>query len=78
MPNRKKCPLQKLTRQARPTIPIVLIQAEQEVHNIEEGLFETLSYKFRPQHNKAIISFQYCTLTSQNDENAEEWMGRLK
>ena len=34
--------------------------------------------KFKPQFNKTIKSLQFCKLSRQNRENAEEWMGRLR
>ena len=40
-------------------------------------LFDTLNTKFCLQHNKMIKSFQYCKLSRQSGENAEEWTGRL-
>ena len=43
-----------------------LIQAftnsEKEACKTEEGLFATLSEKFKPQHNETILSLQYCKL----------------
>ena len=38
----------------------------------------TLTDKLRPQHNKTVISLQYCKLSRQSGENAEDWVGRLK
>ena len=40
-----------------------LNQAEQEVCN-PEGLFETVSNKFKPQYNKTIKSLHFCKLVS--------------
>ena len=45
--------------------------------NTLEGLFEILTKKFRPQFNETIKSSQFCKLSRQNGENAEEWKGRL-
>ena len=42
-----------------------------------EGLFETLTNKFKPQYNETIISLQFRKLYRYEDENVEEWMGRL-
>ena len=41
-----------------------------------EGLFETLTNKFKPQYEK-IKSLQFRKLYRYDDENVEEWMGRL-
>ena len=45
--------------------------------NILEGLFETLSNKFKPQYNETIKSLQFRKLYHYDDEHVEEWMGRL-
>ena len=37
-------------------------------HHTEEGLFETLNSKFKPQY----------MLLKQANENTEEWMGRIR
>ena len=42
-----------------------------------EGLFETLTNKFRLQFNETIKSFQFYKFSRQDGEGAEEWMGRL-
>ena len=52
--------------------------AEQEVCNEEEGLFEMLNSKFRPQYNGTIKSLQFCKLVSQHNESPEEWKGMLR
>ena len=41
-----------------------------------EGLFETLTNKFKPQYNETIKSLQFGHLYRYDDENVEEWMGR--
>ena len=46
--------------------------------NTLDGLFETLNSKFRPQFNKLIKSLQFIKLCRSQNENAEEWIGRLK
>ena len=43
-----------------------------------DGLLETLKSKFRPQHNEASLSLQYCKLSRQNNENSKQWGGRLR
>ena len=43
-----------------------------------EGLFETLSSKFRPQFNETLKSSPFQMLCRKDGENAEEWMGRLQ
>ena len=45
--------------------------------NTLEGVFEILTKRFRPQFNERIKSLQFCMLSRQDGENAEEWMGRL-
>ena len=54
-----------------------LITAEKETCNTLEGLFETLTNKFKPQYNEPIKSLQFRKLYMYDDENVEEWMGRL-
>ena len=49
-----------------------LTQAEQELCNTMDGLFDTLSNKFHPQHTEMINSSQYCKLSRQNDKKAKE------
>ena len=50
---------------------------EKETCNTLEGLFETLSNKFKPQYNETIKSLQFRKLYRYNDENVEESMGRM-
>ena len=51
---------------------------EKEKYNTTEGLFKTLTNKFRSQFNEMIKSLQFHKLSRQSGENAEEWMGRLR
>ena len=53
-----------------------LTTAEKETCNTVEGLFETLSNKFKPQYNETIKSLQFRRLY-RYEENVEEWMERL-
>ena len=55
-----------------------LMTAEKETYNTLEGLFETLTNKFKPQHNETIKSLQFRKLYRYDDENIKEWMGRLQ
>ena len=48
---------------------------EKETCNTLEGLFGTLTNKFKPQYNERIKSFQFRKLYRYDDENVEEWMG---
>ena len=48
-----------------------------EMCNTLEGLFITLSNKFKPQYNKTIKSLQFRKLIRYDEDNVEEWMGRL-
>ena len=45
--------------------------------NTLQGLIDTLAEKFRPQYNETIKSLQFRKLCRSEEENAEEWMGRL-
>ena len=54
-----------------------LTHAEKDTCSPLEGLFKIISNTFRPQFNKMIKSVQFCKLSRQNGENAEEWMGRF-
>ena len=54
-----------------------LTTAEKETCKTLEGLFKRLSNKFKPQYNKTIKSLQFRKLYCYEDENVEEWMGRL-
>ena len=42
-----------------------------------EGLFETLTKKFRLKFNETTKSLQLHKLRRQDGESTEEWMGRL-
>ena len=50
---------------------------EKETCSTLEGLFEMLSNKFKPQYNGMIKSLQFRKLYQHDEENVEEWMGRL-
>ena len=54
-----------------------VMTVEEEMCNTLEGLFETLSNKFKPQYNKIIRLLQFRKLYQHDEENVEEWMGRL-
>ena len=54
-----------------------LMTAEKETCNNLEGLFETVTNKLKPQYNETIKSLQFRKLYRYDDENVEEWMGRL-
>ena len=55
-----------------------LTDAEQEKCEASEGLFQTLSNKFQPRYNETIKSLQFHKLVRKPDENAKEWMSRLR
>ena len=55
----------------------ILMTTEKETCNTLEGLFETLTNKFKPQYNETIKSLKFRKLYRYDDENVEEWMGRL-
>ena len=46
-----------------------LTNMEKETCNMLEGLFKTLTNKFKPQYNKTIKSFQFRKLYRYKDEN---------
>ena len=54
-----------------------LTTAEKQMCNTLEGLFETLSNKIKPHYNETIKSLQFRKLYRYDEENVEEWMGRL-
>ena len=54
-----------------------LTTVEKETCNTLEGLFKTMSNKFKPQYNEMIKSLQFRKLYQYDDESREEWMGRL-
>ena len=53
-----------------------LTQVEKRCYTTK-GLFNTLISKFKTQCNET-IKLQFSKLVRQMNENAEEWMGRLK
>ena len=53
----------------------VLTNGEKTTCSTLDGLFETLSSKFRPQFNERIKSLQFRKLCKSDKESAEEWMG---
>ena len=54
-----------------------LTTVEKETCNTLEGLFKTLSNKFKPQYNETIKLLQFRKLYKYDEENVQEWMGRL-
>ena len=54
-----------------------LNDTEQEICRTSTGQFEVPSKKFSLQHNKTVVSLQYCKLTRKQDEAVKEWMGHL-
>ena len=54
-----------------------LTAAEKETCNTLEGLFETLSDKFKPQYNEMMKLLLFRKLYCHDDENVDEWMGKL-
>ena len=53
----------------------MLMNEDKTMCSILEGLFETLSSKFRPQFNEMRKSLQFQKLYRKDGENAEEWRG---
>ena len=54
-----------------------LTTTEKETCHTFEGLFDMLTNKFKPQYNETIKLLQFRKLCRYEDENIEEWMGRL-
>ena len=54
-----------------------LMLAEKEACNMLDGLFDMLATKFKPQYNETIKSLQFRKLYWLDNENVEEWIGRL-
>ena len=54
-----------------------LTNTEKETGNMLEGLFETLTNGFKLQYNETIKLLQIRKLYRCEDENVEEWMGKL-
>ena len=50
----------------------ILNDTEQEKCKTSAGPFEVFSEKFKPQHNKTILSVQHCKLTREQNENVED------
>ena len=46
------------------------------MHNTEEGLFETLSKKFKPQYNETKKSLQFHKLVRKHNKNTERMDGQ--
>ena len=55
-----------------------LTQAEQEACDDEEGMFEKLNKKFKPQYNETRKPLKFHNLVRQYNESMEEWMCRLR
>ena len=56
----------------------ILISEEKITCDTLDGLFKTLSSKFRPQFKETIKSLQLRKLCRNDGENVEEWIGRLR
>ena len=54
-----------------------LMPTEKEACNTLDGLFDMLATKFKPQYNEMIKSLQFRKLYRLDNENVDEWMGRL-
>ena len=55
-----------------------LTHVEKDKCNIIEGIFQTLTSKFRPQFNKTIKSLQFCKLNSQSGEKCRGMDGQAE
>ena len=54
-----------------------MIQKNERAEHVH-GCLKWLVKKSKCQHNEAILSLQYCKLTSKQNENAKEWIGHLR
>ena len=54
-----------------------ITEAEKQACCTLQGLFDTISAKFRPQFNEMIKLLQLRKLCRVEDESAEEWIGHL-
>ena len=54
-----------------------LMANEKEACNMLQGLFDMLATKFKPQYNETIKSLQFQKLYRLDNENVDEWKGRL-
>ena len=50
---------------------------EQERCKSIASLLSVLNGKSKPQHNETILLLQYCKLSRDENDSAEEWMGCL-
>ena len=56
----------------------MLTQAEKEKCETSEGLFKTLTNRFKPWYNETIKSLQFHKLGRQANKSAGEWMGKFR
>ena len=54
-----------------------LTATEKKACNMIDGLFDTLATKVKPQYNEMIKSLQFRKLYRLDNENVDEWVGRL-
>ena len=79
MPQAKQIAIiKKLARQKSLQFLESLAQMEQERCNTMEGLFTTFNNEFKAQYNETMKPLQFCKLGRQMNENAEEWISRLR
>ena len=67
-----------LARQKVPTIIRNINRSRTKKCETSEGLFQTLSNKFKLRYNETIKFLQFHKMAWKPDENVEEWMGRLR
>ena len=67
-----------MARQKRPTIPRNINPDRTRKIQHNGGSIYLIINKFKSQHNETIKSSQFHKLVRQQNENAEEWMGRLR
>ena len=53
-----------------PRLMQTLNDSKQEKCKISAGMLEVLNEKFKPQHNKTILSLQYCKLIREENKSA--------
>ena len=76
-PDADKIMIVKLVREERAPLLRNTDGRQNEACNTLDGLFDMLAIKFKPQYNETIKSLQFRKLYRLDNENVDEWMGRL-
>ena len=70
-------PIKKILARKGGTAFHTVTNSEKEACKTKEELFKMLNEKFKLQHNKTILSLQYCKLSRNNEGTMQEWMDRF-